>query len=303
MSYILTLVASKPQISNPISNAIETAMQILNTHNVTKITDPVYLSPKKALEITISSPQTPKLMQDLHHAFKPSRIDVFITSSENRRKKLLLADMDSTIVEGETLDDMAESIGLKTQIAAITAKAMNGEIDFHDAIRERVALLKNMPIAKVESTLKKVKLNPGAEIFVRTMASHGAHCALVSGGFTIFTAPIAAQSGFHTHHGNTLCIDEQTNTLTGKVGTPILDKHAKVKFLYHYLNKYNLTAHEALTIGDGANDIPMLQEAGLGLGYYPKEAVKHVIPNVILYGDLTSALYAQGYTDQDFVKS
>ncbi len=297
MTHILTLVSSTPK--TPLTTPhIKTALEILNT---TQPPNPTWLSPDKAADITLDKAPTNKTTE-LRTALAPAQIDFFITPAQNRRKKLLLADMDSTIVEGETLDDMAEFVGLKTQISKITAQAMEGKIDFHTAIRERVKLLKNMPVAKVKEALAQVKLNPGAEIFVRTMAANGAHCALVSGGFTFFTNPIAAQTGFHTNHGNTLCIDEETNTLTGKVGEPILDKHAKVTFLNHYINEHNLTAQDCLTIGDGANDIPMLKAAGMGLGYRPKNAVKEQISNTILYGDLTAALYAQGYIDTEFIK-
>ena len=208
--------------------------------------------------------------------------------------------MDSTIAAGETLDDLAQHAGLKDKIAAITALAMEGKLDFHQAIRERVELLKGLNTGALADTLTKTNLNAGAEIFVRTMRGHGATCVLVSGGFKFFTAAIAARCGFEFDHGNELGIEN--NHLTGKVIDPILDKYAKVDFLKFYMEKQNLTANDCLTIGDGANDLPMLKMAGLGIGYHPKDAVKSEIANCILYSDLTAALYAQGYSSTYFKK-
>ena len=232
---------------------------------------------------------------------KKDRIDFFITKNEARQKKLLLADMDSTIAEGETLDDLAEHAGLKDKIAAITALAMEGKLNFHQAIRERVGLLKGLSTNALTETLAKTKLNPGAEIFVRTMRAHGATCVLVSGGFKFFTAAIADRAGFEFNHGNELGIED--DKLTGKVIDPILDKYAKVDFLKNYMKNNTLSPEDCLTIGDGANDLPMLKMAGLGIGYHPKDAVKAEIGNCILYGDLTAALYAQGYTSTYFKKA
>lgn len=228
------------------------------------------------------------------------RIDVFLTKAAGRRKKLLIADMDSTIVTGETLDDLAEFAGIKDQIAAITTRAMEGEIDFHDALRERVALLKGLDIAALDKTLADIQLSPGAETFVQTMAMHGAHCVLVSGGFTFFTGNIAEKAGFHAHHGNVLDIDG--DVLAGTVSDPILDKDSKVHFLKKYVQDQNISEENVLAIGDGANDIPMLQTAGLGIGYHPKHAVQEKISNLIIHGDLTAALYAQGYSQQEFAQ-
>lgn len=220
------------------------------------------------------------------------KIDVFITPVKNRRKKLLIADMDSTIVEGETLDDLAAFAGLKDQIAAITARAMNGELDFKAAIKERVGLLKGLSEDKLTEALAQTHLNPGAESFVQTMKESGAHCVLVSGGFTVFTQAIAHRVGFHANHGNILGISD--GALDGTVKDPILDKNAKVYFLDLYLKEHGLTPDQAVTIGDGANDLPMLKAAGLGIGYHPKLVVANEIDNVIRHGDLTAALYAQG---------
>ncbi|MEM7680304.1 MAG: phosphoserine phosphatase SerB, partial [Pseudomonadota bacterium] len=202
----------------------------------------------KALDIFVDKKiDVPPLRQKLD----AHKIDVFITAKENRRKKLLIADMDSTIVEGETLDDLAAFAGLKDQIAAITARAMNGELDFEEAIRERVGLLKGLSEDKLAEALIETKLNPGAESFVLTMKAHGAYCVLVSGGFTVFTNEIAQRIGFHANHGNILGMEG--GALDGTVKDPILDKNAKVYFLDLYLKEHGLNPDDAITIGDGAN--------------------------------------------------
>jgi phosphoserine phosphatase len=235
----------------------------------------------------------------LRAVLAPHRIDVFITPSGNRRKKLLLADMDSTIVTTETLDELAGFAGLQDQIAAITERAMRGELDFKAALKERVKMLQGLNKKFLQQTLEGTKLMPGAATLVKTMAAHGAICVLVSGGFTFFTGPVAEQAGFHRHHGNTLLLEN--DALTGIVAEPILDKTAKLEFLHRYCAELGITTDEAMTIGDGANDLPMLQAAGFGVGYHPKPVVRDEIGNCILYGDLTAALYAQGYTAKDFV--
>jgi phosphoserine phosphatase len=227
------------------------------------------------------------------------RYDVFITPEHRRRKKLLIADMDATIVTGETLDELAEHASLKGEISTITARAMRGELDFKDALRERVKLLKDLEKQALEATLSRTKLSNGARVFVRTMANAGALCVLVSGGFTFFTGAVAAQAGFHLHHGNLLGMRD--DRLTGLVMEPILDKGAKLGLLNHYREKLNIPYDDIVAIGDGANDLPMLQAAGLGIGYHPKPLVKDAIDNCVIWGDMTAALYAQGFRQDDFV--
>lgn len=238
------------------------------------------------------------MLAHMRDSLKDDEIDVFMTPIENRRKKLLLADMDSTIVTGETLDDLAEHAGIKDQVAEITRRAMNGKLDFQAAITERVGLLKGLETGALNDTLKKIQISPGAQTLISTMRENGTYCVLVSGGFTFFTAAVSMQLQFHSHQGNELEIED--GKLTGNVKMPILDKTAKVAFLKEYMNRSNLKAEECITIGDGANDIPMLKMAGLGIGYKPKPAVAEEIDNLIIHGDLTAALYAQGYREEDF---
>lgn len=291
MPYILTLAAAIALESADITKAIK----LLGIQTG----DKTWLSADKAIDITLPHKLERATITTLREALNDRKVDVFITSSKNRRKKLLLADMDSTIVTGETLDDLADFAGIKDQIAAITARAMNGELDFHDAIRERVALLKDLSALALDKTINGLHLNPGAESFINTMKKHGATCVLVSGGFTLFTEAVAQKLPFDHHHGNVLGVHD--GKLTGTVADPILDKHAKVTFLRQYMSALNLTSEECLTIGDGANDLPMLKMAGLGMGYNPKPAVAAELENMIIHGDLATTLYAQGYTDQEII--
>jgi phosphoserine phosphatase len=301
MSYVLTLVSSDPA-KTPITDAhIDIAIALCRAGDITPTCKPVWLSPNEAVDIGIDHDISHAVMEQFHEAFAAFKFDVFIAEIEGRQKKLLLADMDSTIVTGETLDDLAAYAGLKDEVAGITQAAMEGKLDFHGAIRQRVRLLKGLPVEKLHETLAETQLSDGALTFVKTMVSHGAKCVLVSGGFSFFTEKISLKCGFHCNHGNTLEIDEDTQTLTGTVGEPILDKHAKEKFLEHYLESTNLKAQQAMSIGDGANDVPMLVATGFGVGYRPKPLVRESVKNVILYCDLTAALFAQGYTKDKFI--
>lgn len=261
--------------------------------------DLTWLSKGKAAAITLRHAPNPAAIKYIRDQLAAAKIDVITTPLQNQRKKLLLADMDSTIVTSETLDDLAAHAGIKDQIAAITARAMNGELNFHDAIAQRVALIKDLPTSALAETLAETKLTPGAETLVKTMKKHGATCVLVSGGFTIFTDPIAKIVGFDHHHGNTLGIED--GKLTGKVIDPILDKDSKLDFLNHYATAQKVTLSDTVTIGDGANDLPMLQAASLGLGYQAKPVVEAQLTNNIRFNDLTAALYAQGYSDEEFM--
>lgn len=295
MSYVLTLVAS-PENPDVTDKHISDIAGILDQHKISYICAPVWLRPARAVDLGISDPVTRDIMLILHNYLKFDRIDAFSTEIDHRRKKLLLADMDATIVEGETLDELAEHAGVKDKIAAITREAMEGKRDFASALRERVLLLKGMPQEKLQETLEKMRFNQGAEALVKTMRKHGATCVLVSGGFTFFTKAIGKQAGFEFNHGNELDIEQ--GVLSGKVKEPVFDRQSKVEVLNQYMHHLSLRDRNCMTIGDGANDIPMLRQAGLGIGYRPKQAVADQIFNLILYGDLTAALYAQGYTSQ-----
>lgn len=209
-----------------------------------------------------------------------------------RKIDLFIADMDSTIVQEETLDELAAHAGIKDKVAEITRRAMNGELDFHAAIRERVGLLKGLPETALHETLAKTTLTKGAKELVGTLKSQGATCVLVSGGFTFFTGAIAEICGFHHHHGNTLIIEN--SHLTGEVGEPILDKNSKLEFLNHYVEKLGTQMQNTITIGDGANDLPMLLAAqnggGLGIGFCAKPVVAEQLQTNIATPDLGEVL-------------
>ncbi len=299
MGHVLTLVSSDPK--KPLTEKhFKRLAHILGHYNIDFSSDIIWLKKKKAAEAGIPINASSVLIAHIADELAKDRIDFFITKNENRQKKLLLADMDSTIASTETLDELAAYVGIKDQVSEITARAMNGELDFHNALRERVGLLKGLEETALQATLSETELNPGAIEFVKTMRENGATCVLVSGGFTHFTSAIGAQCDFHHNHGNTLEI--MNNKLTGNVVEPILDKHAKVDFLNQYIEELGITYEDCLTIGDGANDLPMLKKAGLGIGYHAKPSVREELTNNIRYGDLTAALYAQGINEKHFVK-
>lgn len=220
--------------------------------------------------------------------------DIFIQPlDENRRKGLLLADMDATMVEGETLDDLAAHLNLKDKIAPITAQAMRGEIDFAEALKMRVGLLRGLPVSALFETLEEIKYSKGAHKLVKTMNRFDAKCVLISGGFDIFTRHVAGVLGFYRNIGNSLGIEN--DRLTGEVLRPIVDKDTKRRILAEEAAKLQLPPVRTMAVGDGANDIPMLQAAGAGVGYFGKPAVQAATPYQVRHSDLTALLYMQGY--------
>lgn len=295
MSTVLTLVAGTNG-QHVSDEHIKQTADTLGRADLRYTCAPVWLAPEKAVDLGISNKPTVDLMIELRKALDAAGIDAMINTVEKRRKKILLADMDSTIVTGETLDELAEFAGLKDHVSAITQKAMEGKLDFHAALRERVALLKGLPEDTLQKTLDRTQITPGAEKMIEVMKNNGALCVLISGGFTFFTGRIANTVGFQHHHGNTLKIEN--GKLTGHVKEPILDKTAKLNYLKYYIEQMGLKAEHCMAIGDGANDLPMLLAAGLGVGFKPKDTVAAELHSVIRHGDLTSALYAQGYTAQ-----
>ncbi|ARY18574.1 MULTISPECIES: phosphoserine phosphatase SerB [Brucella] len=228
-------------------------------------------------------------------------IDVVVQEQERRRKKILIADMDSTMIGQECIDELAEEAGLRDHVAAITARAMNGEIAFEPALRERVALLKGLPLSVIDKVIStRITLTPGGPQLVRTMRKHGAYTALVSGGFTSFTRRIAEMIGFNEERANRL-IDDGTR-LTGTVAEPILGREAKVEKLVDIAERLGLTPEDAIAVGDGANDLGMIQLAGTGVALHAKPAVAAQAKMRIDHGDLTALLYIQGYRKADFVQ-
>lgn len=226
-------------------------------------------------------------------------IDFAVQPVENRRKRLLIADMDSTIINVECLDELADFAGVKAQVSEITERAMRGELAFEGALRERVGMLTGLSVDALKSCYDdRVRLNPGAETLVRTMAAHGARCALVSGGFTFFTSRVAEAAGFHLNRANTLI--EEGGKLTGQVGDPILGKEAKLAALIEETALLGLTPADALAVGDGANDLAMIEAAGLGVAYRAKPIVAARAHAKVDHADLTALLYFQGYKASEF---
>lgn len=230
----------------------------------------------------------------LHEKLAEVPVDILVQPTENRKKKLLVSDMDSTMINQECIDEIAAKLGLKEKVAAITDRAMNGELDFKESLRARVALLEGLEESALADVYDNhITLMPGAKELVGTMRDNGAHCLLVSGGFTFFTGKIAQRLGFHDHHANTLLI--ANGKLTGKVAEPILDKDSKLHSLQEATRVHLLSAEDTLAVGDGANDLPMLKAAGLGIAYHAKPNVQAQLAHRINHTDLTALLYAQGY--------
>ena len=226
-------------------------------------------------------------------------VDVAVLPQAGRRKKLLLADMDSTMIRQECIDELADFVGLKAEVSQITERAMRGEIAFEPALRERVALLKGLPLSVVDEIIaKRLTLMPGGRALVATMRANGAYTALVSGGFTVFTARIGAMIGFHEDRSNILELDG--DRLAGLVRDPILGKEAKRQRLLELRAERGLAPEETMAVGDGANDLAMLGEAGLGVALHAKPAVAAAARVRIDHGDLTSLLYLQGYAREEF---
>jgi phosphoserine phosphatase len=289
MTSILTVVAQReatsltPALLNQIRNAVRGA-------------PPVVLSPGEAADIPLSVPLD---QTALRTALGGKPIDVIVTKARGRRKALLVADMDSTIVTGETLDELAGFAGIAEQIAAITSRAMNGELDFTAALRERVAMLKGLDLGALEKTWQQIQLTSGAHELVATMRARGALTALVSGGFTFFTAKVAAAVGFDVHRSNVLLDDGAT--LTGKVGEPILGRDAKLSALNELAAQRGVKLHATLAVGDGANDLDMILAAGLGVAFHAKPIVAKQARAKVDHAGLRALLFAQGYPASLFV--
>jgi phosphoserine phosphatase len=226
--------------------------------------------------------------------------DINVVTTTRRRKTLLVSDMESTIIDCECLDELADFAGIKPQIAAITERAMRGEIEFAAALRERLGLLKGLPLEALERVWReRVRLIPGAKALVATMKANGARTLLVSGGFTFFTARVAEAAGFDDHQSNVLLDDGKT--LTGEVREPILGREAKLQALERALKQYGLRAEDTLAVGDGANDLAMIQRAGLGVAYHAKPVVAAAAGASIAHNDLKAVLYLQGYREEEIV--
>src|SRR5437762_10399866 len=283
MTHVATL------ISNPARPALEDAAIALAVGVLATTQDVRVLNPGIAADLlfTPGGADDKAIAERLGTALKGSPIDVVVQPLAARRKRLFVADMDSTMIGQECIDELADYGALKAHVAAITERAMRGEIAFEPALRERVALLKGLPAAVVDEVIeKRITLTPGARTLVATMRAQGALTCLVSGGFTLFTSPIATMIGFDENRGNTLIVED--GKLAGSVAEPVLGRGAKLATLIELRDRLSLSPMDTLAAGDGANDIPMLEAAGLGVAYHAKPAVTAAAHACIDYGDLTA---------------
>jgi len=295
MPHVLTLVAPPGALSPSLLPPVRATLAALGAD----CGMPDWLAEREAADIPFQNLAAEPAMAAARAALGDAPVDAIAQPIATRRKSLLLADMDSTIVTTETLDELAAEAGLKERIAAITARAMNGELDFKAALRERVAMLKELEEAALERTWATTELMPGARELVATMRGAGAYCALVSGGFTFFTGRVAALVGFHEHRSNVL--EVAGGRLTGKVAEPILDKDAKLAALKEIGAARGIALEKAVTVGDGANDLPMLLAAGLGVAFRAKPAVQAAARARVTHGDLRALLFAQGFRAAEIV--
>lgn len=261
-----------------------------------------WLSLGVAADVSLQGHDIPDLSASrrrLEAALSGERVDVVVQPVALRRKRLLVADMDSTMIEQECLDELADLAGIRAHVSAITARAMAGELDFEQALKERVALLAGLTLDQIETILGRITLTPGARALVATMRAHGAHTALVSGGFTQFTHAVAERLGFHETCANRLEIVDRA--LTGVVLEPVQGREGKRAALASLRARLDLPPAATLAVGDGANDLEMLREAGLGVAYHAKPKVAEAAEARIDHADLTALLYAQGYRESEFV--
>ncbi|SIQ55461.1 phosphoserine phosphatase [Rhizobium sp. RU35A] len=293
MAFVATLIAhpSNPVLTGKLGEQAAEAVKAAGLY---------WLADGVACDLALRDETDPKAAEASLRAFLAGQpVDVVVQPAETRRKKLLIADMDSTMIGQECIDELADVVGLKDKVATITARAMNGEIAFEPALRERVALLKGLPIGVVDEVIaKRITLTSGGPQLIATMRAKGFHTALVSGGFTVFTSRIAAMLGFHENRANILL--EQDGVLTGEVAEPILGKQAKVDALEEIAATLGISPTEAMAVGDGANDLGMIKLAGAGVALHAKPTVAAEAGMRIDHGDLTALLYIQGYRRSDF---
>jgi len=304
MTHVATLIASR---GAPLPDGIERlAAAILPGAGVA-----VWLDPGIALDIPFTLKKaassagagvTAAGLRAALLAAVGTAADVAVQEAASRRKRLLLADMDSTMIGQECIDELAGFIDARDRVAAVTERAMRGEIEFAAALRERVAVLEGLPASTIEEVIaQRITLSPGGPELVRTMRRHGAYTCLVSGGFTAFTSRIAAAIGFDEHRGNRLLVRDD-GCLAGRVAEPILGREAKLETLRELRARFGLARSETLVVGDGANDLAMIEDAGLGAAFHAKPVVAARAAFTVEYGDLTALLFAQGYRRDEFVE-
>ncbi|MFC3674379.1 phosphoserine phosphatase SerB [Ferrovibrio xuzhouensis] len=290
MQNILTLITDprNAMLTPRLSNAVRDALALARG----KVGPADWLDPGVACDIPFDNVAPAEAEAAARTALRGMPVDVLILKPENRRKQALVADMESTIIRNEMLDEMAYEAEIGEQVAEITRRAMNGELDFYEAIRERVGLLKGQPASLLDRVAEKIKLMSGAAALVDTLKQHGVYCALVSGGFDHYTVGIAAQLGFDEQQANHLIVED--GAIAG-IREPILGREAKLEALRRVASQKGITPADCIAVGDGANDLAMLGEAGLGIAFHAKPKVQEAAQYNIRHGDLTALLYAQGY--------
>jgi phosphoserine phosphatase len=284
-------------LTSPASPSLDPAL-VDSLRNAWGGGDVQWLAPDEAAEFPVA--KRPDNLWGVWDELQRLRVDLVVQPAEGRKKRILLADMDSTMIGQECIDELADMAGVGTQVKEITARAMNGELDFEGALRERVGLLKGLDSAVLETVLReRITFTPGGRELIATMKAAGGRAVLVSGGFTAFTAHVAAGLGFDEHRANTLLMED--GTLSGAVAEPILGREAKVAALEDTVAALGVTDADVLAVGDGANDLGMLKRAGAGVALHAKPVVAAEVDRRINFGDLTALLYLQGYARDEFV--
>lgn len=295
MNKVLTLIVNPS--STELSEKDVKNFQNLMKSNDCDVAQPVWLAQGEAVDIAFSGDMDPETLAQ--EAVSLSA-DFAIQDSQTRAKKMLIADMDSTMISEECIDELADFAGLKEKVSAITEAAMRGELDFDEALKERVGLLKGMKTVVLEQCYnERINLMPGAESLIKTMNANSAVTALVSGGFTFFTSRIASHLGFTMNRANVL--EETNGALTGTVQLPICNSSTKIESLIELREQHSLAFHEVMAVGDGANDIPMIEGAGLGIAYHAKPKARRAADVSINHCDLSALLFIQGYKREDFI--